>query len=239
MAIPLRTVKSYMIRQGRMTPGQKRAYAELFARFGIEAAALKDVSKLFPQPAPLWLEIGFGMGQTLLHYAKTQPKHNFIGIEVHVPGIGAVLNAIAADTLQNVRIVNADAVVVLKECLPKASLSGVNIFFPDPWPKKRHHKRRLIQSEFIKLLAEKLVPGGLLHLATDWQEYAEHMLAVLRASPYFENTTADYADRGERPLTKFEQKGLAQGHAVFDLRFIRTDIPIVLENTEIIIEKAQ
>ena len=220
---PLRRIKSYVVRPGRVTPGQKRACAELFALYGIQATVLLHLDTLFSQALPVKLEIGFGMGQALIHYAKTQPEFNFIGIEVHPPGIGAALNLLAVHQLKNVRVLQGDAVLALKQYGQKESLSGINIFFPDPWPKRRHQKRRLIQAEFISLLAEKLKPGAILHLATDWQDYAEHMLRVLTASPDFANTAVTYSERAARPLTKFEHKGLARGHQVFDLRFMRRD----------------
>ncbi len=168
------------------------------------------------------LEIGFGMGETTARIAHNRPECDFLGIEVHTPGVGSLLKHIAEQNLQNLRIVQHDAVEVLTHMLADASLDGVHIFFPDPWPKKRHHKRRLIQAGFVKLLCSKLKPGGYLHVATDWQEYAEWVMEILLAESQLVNTATDYAPRPDyRPLTKFEQRGLRLGHGVWDLIFSR------------------
>jgi tRNA (guanine-N7-)-methyltransferase len=181
-----------------------------------------DCAALFGRRAPLVVEIGFGMGDATARIAQTRPDTDFVGIEVHTPGIGALLKRIGELDLANVRIVQHDAVDVLQHMVAPASLEGVHVFFPDPWHKKRHHKRRLIQPEFVSLLASRLAPDGIVHCATDWQPYAEQMLAVLSAEPLLANTAASYAPRPDyRPPTKFEQRGLRLGHGVWDLVFAR------------------
>jgi tRNA (guanine-N7-)-methyltransferase len=218
-----RAIRSYVLRAGRMGSGQVRALAALGPRFVLpfQAAAL-DAERVFGRSAPLVLEIGFGMGQATAQIAAAQPGTDFIGIEVHAPGVGALLQRIAESGLDNLRLLQHDAVPVLEQMIAPASLAGVHVFFPDPWHKKKHHKRRLIQAEFVALLASRLAPGGRLHCATDWQPYAEQMLAVLSAEPGLSNTCAAYAPRPElRPLTKFEQRGLKLGHGVWDLVFTR------------------
>jgi tRNA (guanine-N7-)-methyltransferase len=217
-------IRSYVLRAGRVGSGQARALAELGPRFVLPYRAEPlDVATVFGRRAPLILEIGFGMGEGLTEIAAAHPENDYLGVEVHTPGVGALLKQIGERGLVNVRIVQHDAVDVLTYMLAPASLAGVHIFFPDPWHKKRHHKRRLIQPPLVQLLASRLAPGGYLHLATDWQDYAEQMLAVLGAEPLLENTVADYAPRPDtRPLTKFEQRGLRLGHGVWDLVFRRT-----------------
>ncbi len=206
-----------------MGPGQERALAELAPRFVVPYAADgADLSAAFSRPAPLVVEIGFGMGDATAQIAQANPGTNHLGIEVHPPGVGALLQKIEALSLENLRIVQHDAVEVLEHRIAPASLAGVNIFFPDPWHKKRHHKRRLIQPEFVARLCSRLAPGGVLHCATDWQDYAEQMLSVLSAEPMLSNTVAAYADPGSRrPTTKFEARGQRLGHGVWDLVFIR------------------
>lgn len=221
MQVPMRTIKSYTVRKGRMTEGQKRAFELLFPRYASLQEQKIPFANLFPKQQDLVVEIGFGMGATLIHHAKMYPHLNFIGIEVHPPGIGCTLNLIEQEQLENVRLIQGDAVLVLKEQCSDNSLSRINIFFPDPWHKKRHHKRRLIQANFIELLTQKLKVGGILHLATDWQNYAEHMLEVLSQNPKLKNLSETYSDRNDRPLTKFEQRGINLGHSVFDLQFTR------------------
>jgi tRNA (guanine-N7-)-methyltransferase len=216
----LRPIRSFVLRQGRMSPAQTRAYEELGPKFMVphEAPAMLDYTKLFGRVAPTIVEIGFGMGESTAAIAKLQPENNFIGIEVHTPGVGALLKLIGEGNIDNLRIVQHDAVEVLKQMIPDASLAGLHIFFPDPWPKKRHHKRRLIQPELVKLLVQKLKPDGYLHLATDWEDYAHHMLEVLQAEPGLKNTADTFAPRPiYRGTSGFERKGLAKGHDVWDL----------------------
>ena len=217
-----RPIRSFVLRQGRLTPAQQRALDEAMPRFGVAyAPQLLDLAALFGRSeSARIIEIGFGMGETTAAIAQAQPERDFLGIEVHTPGVGSLLRHIQGRSLENVRVVQHDAVDVLRHMIPDASLDGVHIFFPDPWHKKRHHKRRLIQADFVALLVGKLKVGGYLHVATDWQEYAEWTLDVLRAEPRLENTASDYAPRPDyRPLTKFEQRGLRLGHGVWDLIF--------------------
>jgi len=181
---------------------------------------LLDLDSIFGRSAPTFLEIGFGMGETTAAIAKAHPEYNYIGVEVHTPGVGGLLKQIEELKLTNLRIIQHDVVEVLQNALPAGCLDGVHIFFPDPWPKKRHHKRRLIQQEFIALLCRNLKPGGYIHAATDWKDYAEQILGVLSSEPQLTNTAADYAPRPQyRPLTKFEQRGLRLGHGVWDMIF--------------------
>jgi tRNA (guanine-N7-)-methyltransferase len=218
-----RPVRSYVLRAGRMGSGQVRALAELAPRFVLPfAAATFDAVGAFGRRAPLIVEIGFGMGQATAAIAAAQPEHDFLGIEVHEPGVGALLQRIDEQQLANLRIVRHDAVAVLEHMIAAGSLAGVHVYFPDPWPKKRHWKRRLIQPPLVALLASRLAPGGLLHCATDWQPYAEQMLEVLSAETLLVNTADGYAPRPAwRPETKFERRGLALGHGVWDLVFRR------------------
>jgi tRNA (guanine-N7-)-methyltransferase len=218
-----RPVRSYVLRAGRMGSGQQRALAELAPRLVLpfEEHPIDSVA-LFGRAAPLVVEIGFGMGQATAAIAAERPDANFLGIEVHEPGVGALLQRIDEQQLRNLRIVRHDAVEVLKSMIAPASLAAVHVFFPDPWPKKRHWKRRLIQAPFVALAASRLAPGGVLHCATDWQPYAEQMLEVLAAEPALVNTVQAYAPRpAYRPETKFERRGLALGHGVWDLVFQR------------------
>lgn len=216
-----RPIRSFVLRQGRISKAQLLAHSTLLPRYGIEFApypvALDDV---FGRAAPKFLEIGFGMGDSTARIAVGHPENDYLAIEVHTPGVGSLLKLIEERQLGNIRIVQHDAVEVLKTMIPDAALSGVHIFFPDPWPKKKHHKRRLIQPELIALLCSKLVPGGYIHAATDWVEYAEHILAVMEAEPLLANTSAGYSGRPDyRPLTKFEDRGLRLGHEVRDIIF--------------------
>jgi tRNA (guanine-N7-)-methyltransferase len=218
-----RPIRSYVLREGRVSDAQRRARETLLPRFGIayQARAI-DLDAAFGRGAPKILEIGFGMGSATAEIAAAQPQHDFLGIEVHTPGVGALLKQIEARALANVRVIQHDAVEVLREMIPANSLAGIHIFFPDPWPKKRHHKRRLIQPEFVRLLAQRLTPGGYLHLATDWEDYAAQMLAVLRAETLLRNPHKDFAPRPAwRPTTKFEARGSKLGHGVWDLVFER------------------
>lgn len=216
-------IRSYVLRAGRVGSGQARALAEIGPRFVLPyQPAVLDLDAVFGRAAPHILEIGFGMGEGLAEIAAAGPQHDYLGVEVHTPGVGALLKQLGERGLDNVRVVQHDAVEVLERMLAPASLAGIHIFFPDPWHKKRHHKRRLIQPPLVALLASRLAPGGYIHLATDWQDYAEQMLAVLSAEPQLRNTTAGYAPRPDtRPLTKFEQRGLRLGHGVWDLLFRR------------------
>lgn len=218
-----RRIRSYVLRGGRIGSGQQRALRVLAPRFVLPYRdAPLELPEVFGRRAPLVLEIGFGMGASTAAIAAATPEVDFLGVEVHAPGVGALLQRLETLGLSNVRIVQHDAVEVLERMIAPASLAGAMVFFPDPWPKKRHHKRRLIQSAFVALLAERLAPGATLHLATDWEPYAEVMLQVLRAEPRLCNTAAGFAPRpGYRPLTKFEQRGRALGHASWDLVFRR------------------
>jgi tRNA (guanine-N7-)-methyltransferase len=220
---PQRHIRSYVLRQGRVSNAQRRAHDTLLPRFGVPYSAVAlDLEQVFGRAAPRILEIGFGMGETTAEIAAAHPKNDYLAIEVHTPGVGSLLKQIDERSLGNVRIVQHDALEVLEHMIPPASFDGVHVFFPDPWPKKRHHKRRLLQPPFVSLLASRLKPGGYVHVATDWQEYAQQILEVLSAEPTLENTAPDYAPRpGYRPLTKFEQRGLKLGHGVWDLVFTR------------------
>lgn len=216
-----RRIKSFVLRQGRMTPGQTRALKELLPRYCAPAGPI-DLRSLFGREARRSLEIGFGDGHNLAELARRHPEQDFLGVEVHRPGVGRLLMTLEAEALTNVRVAAEDAVALLRERLPDACLDAVLIYFPDPWPKKRHHKRRLLQPEFAALLAQKLKPGGRLNLATDWEDYARHTLEVLAASAEFLNTADGYAPRpAERPETRFERRGLTLGHGVYDLVFQR------------------
>ena len=216
-------IRSYVLRAGRVGSGQARALAEIGPQYMRPyQPAVLDLDGVFVRAAPRILEIGFGMGEGLAETAAAHPENDYLGVEVHTPGVGALLKQIGERGLTNVRVIQHDAVEVLTNMLAPDSLAGIHIFFPDPWHKKRHHKRRLIQSPLVRLLASRLQPGGYIHLATDWQDYAEQMLAVLAAEPLLQNTVPDYAPRpGTRPLTKFEQRGISLGHGVWDLVFRR------------------
>ena len=219
-----RRIRSFVLRQGRLTKGQEKALTEQWPRFGGEyKPEPMDLSAIFGRAdSPKILEIGFGMGETTAKIAQTLPEKDFLGVEVHTPGVGALLKLIEESSIPNIRIIKHDAVDVLNHMLPDASLDGVHIFFPDPWHKKRHHKRRLIQAEFVRLLCAKIKPGGYLHVATDWQEYAEWVLEVLQAEHMLKNTAQEDAEKpAYRPLTKFENRGIKLGHGVWDLVFSR------------------
>lgn len=226
--VHLRQIKSYVLRAGRMGPGQQRAFEQFGARFllAYDAGQRLDPVAVFGRSAPLIMEIGFGMGGATAHIAQVRPDDNFLCCEVHEPGVGALLKLCGEQDIGNIRIFQHDAVEVLDHMLPEQSLDGVHIFFPDPWHKARHHKRRLIQPPFVNRLARHLKPGGYLHLATDWQPYAEQMLEVLSAEPLLANTAPaggdGYVPKPDyRPLTKFENRGLKLGHGVWDLVFRR------------------
>jgi tRNA (guanine-N7-)-methyltransferase len=217
-------VRSFVLRQGRMSPAQQRALETLLPRHGIPfAPALLDFAAVFGRAAPVILEIGFGMGETTAAIAAANPQHDFVGLEVHGPGVGALLNRVEGAGLTNLRVIQHDAVEVVAQMIPRASLRGIHVYFPDPWPKKRHHKRRLLQPSFVHELAQRLAPGGYAHAATDWEEYGQEILATFAAEPLLANTTsAGYAVRPAwRPETKFEARGLKLGHGVRDILFRR------------------
>ena len=218
-----RTIRSFVLRQGRVSNAQQRAHANLLPQFGIPYSPQSiDLDRIFGRPAPKVLEIGFGMGETTAAIAAQHPENDYLGIEVHTPGVGSLLKAIVEKNLGNLRIIQHDAVEVLRDMIAPGTFDAAHIFFPDPWPKKRHHKRRLLQAEFVTLLVTRMKPGAYLHVATDWQEYAERILNVLRREPCLVNTAQDYAPRpGYRPQTKFETRGLKLGHGVWDIIFRR------------------
>ncbi len=216
-----RPVRSFVLRQGRMSKGQTRAYETLMPKFAVPySEAPLDLALLFGRAAPKILEIGFGMGDSTAKIAQSHPENDYLCIEVHTPGVGSLLKYIDEMGLTNIRIIQHDAVEVMQHMLAPETLDGVHIFFPDPWHKKRHHKRRLIQAAFIALICDRLKPGGYLHAATDWEEYAAHILDTFRDELRLVNSVSDYAPRPEyRPLTKFEQRGLRLGHGVWDVIF--------------------
>lgn len=218
-----KTIRSFVRRAGRVTTGQAKAFGELGPRFVLPYQAQPfDAPQAFGRSAPLILEIGFGMGDATAHIARVRPDDNFLCCEVHEPGVGALLKRIGEHGIENIRILQHDAVEVIDHMLQPGMLDGVHIFFPDPWHKKKHNKRRLIQAPLVAKLAERLRPGGYLHCATDWQPYAEQMLEVLGADPLLVNTAEAYAPQPDyRPLTKFENRGLKLGHGVWDLVFRR------------------
>jgi len=222
-----RPIRSFVTRAGRVSVAQQRALDTLLPVYGISYRAERlDLDQAFGRQAPRILEIGFGMGETTAHIAAHHPEIDYLGVEVHTPGIGSLLKQIGEQGLTNVRIIPHDAVEVLNHMIGPDSLDGVHIFFPDPWHKKRHHKRRLIQPALVSLLCEKLKPGGYIHAATDWQHYAEHILGVLSAERQLENTARDYAPKPEyRPTTKFETRGLRLGHGVWDIVFRKRVLP--------------
>lgn len=221
MAAPRHSVRSYVLRQGRLTAAQQRACTELLPQFGIAYRdAPLDLEQTFGRAAPRILEIGFGMGETTAEIAARHPENDYLGIEVHTPGVGSLLRRLADAGLANVRVIRHDAVEVMRAMIPPASLDGVHIYFPDPWPKKRHHKRRLIQPPFIALLTSRLKVGAYLHVATDWEDYAQQILEVLSAEPTLANSAPGFAPRPEwRPRTKFEARGVRLGHRVWDILF--------------------
>lgn len=224
-----RGIKSYVLRAGRMTAAQTRGLEEVWPRLGLTLEdGRQDLETLFGRRAPVVLEIGFGMGGSLIEQAETHPDTDFIGIEVHAPGVGKLLDEADKRGLTNLRVYREDALLVLERCLPEGSLGTLQLFFPDPWTKKKHHKRRIVQPAFVELVRTRLKPGGTLHMATDWEAYAEWMAEVMAEAPGYRNTatddTAPYVPRPEfRPLTKFEQRGEKLGHGVWDLIFRRVD----------------
>ncbi len=214
-----RAVRSFVLRQGRMSPAQTRAVETLWPRFGLaRTPAPPDWAAVFGRRAPLVLEIGFGMGETTATIAAARRDVDFVGVEVHLPGVGALLKRIDELALSNLRLIRHDAVEVLDSMIAPDSLAGVHVYFPDPWPKKRHHKRRLLKPAFVQALAQRLAPGGYLHAATDWEEYAQEILATCAAEPLLVNSADGFATRPAwRPLTKFEARGRKLGHGVWDI----------------------
>lgn len=226
---PLRTVRSFTRRLGRMTPGQTRALDTLWPLYGIDfKKEIMSLAAIFGREAPCLLDIGFGKGESTLAFAQNHPEWNVIGVEVHLPGVGHLLHNVHTAKLTNVRIIRHDVVEVLQQMIPTHALERVQLFFPDPWHKKKHHKRRLVQIPFIELLLEKLALGGSLFFATDWEEYAEQMLTVLETFPTLRNKAVEskFIERPEdRPATKFEQRGIRLGHPVRDLHFCYETTP--------------
>ncbi len=223
----MRPVRSFVLRQGRLTKGQGDALQNIWPVFGIERSDTQlDISNLFESEAPVTLEIGFGDGVSLATMAENAPDKNFIGIEVHKPGVGRLLHLIDEKKLTNVRVMDDDAVQIIKNRIPKACLDRVQLFFPDPWHKKRHNKRRIVQDDFVSLIASRLKPGGIFHLATDWEPYAEHMEELMEASAEFKSMAeTPYSPKPEeRPTTKFETRGIKLGHGVWDLLYQKQDL---------------
>ncbi|NUY57166.1 tRNA (guanine(46)-N(7))-methyltransferase [Salinivibrio sp. MA351] len=222
----IRKVRSFVRREGRLTKGQEQALNESWPTMGIDFDATElDWQQVFGNDNPVVLEIGFGMGASLVEMAKNAPEKNFVGIEVHTPGVGACLMAAREAGVTNLRVMCHDAVEVFEQMLPKESLDTVQLFFPDPWHKKRHHKRRIVQLPFAEMVRDKLKMGGVFHMATDWENYAEHMIEVMEAAPHYQNIAKEgyYVPRPEeRPLTKFEQRGQRLGHGVWDIKYTRT-----------------
>jgi tRNA (guanine-N7-)-methyltransferase len=220
-----RPIRSFVLREGRMTEGQRQALERLWPRYGVAFnGSPLDLPRLFGNDRPVFLEIGFGNGNALAQRALQYPEYNHLGIEVHRPGVGHLLQLADQDDLDNVRVLRHDAAEILRDGLTPGSLQGLYLFFPDPWPKKKHHKRRIVQPDFVARLAQLIRPGGLLHMATDWWEYAEHMLTTLQANDEFENTAPDgsYLPRpDDRPETRFERRGQRLGHGSWDLIFRR------------------
>jgi tRNA (guanine-N7-)-methyltransferase len=219
-----RPVRSFVRRTTRLTRAQRAAIETRWPEYGVEPRGMLDLDAVFGRRAPRVMEIGFGNGEALASLAAANPERDFLGVDVFDPGIGRLLAAVAERGLTNVRLLRGDAADILRDNVPPASLHAVLLWFPDPWPKKRHHKRRLVQPGFAELVASRLEPGGLFHLATDWENYAEHMLAVLEADEDLENVAGPgsfCAARSERPVTKFERRGRRLGHGVWDLQFTR------------------
>ena len=218
-----RPIRSFVLRQGRVSNAQRRAVDSLLSVYGIAyAPGALDFEQVFSRCAPTILEIGFGMGETTARIAQSDPEKNYLAIEVHTPGVGSLLKLVDEMGLANLRLIQHDAVEVFEHMIAPGALAGVHIFFPDPWPKKRHHKRRLIQPDFVALLASRLASGAYVHAATDWEEYAQQILAVFEAEPMLANTAPGFAPRPDyRPQTKFETRGLKLGHGVWDIVFRR------------------
>lgn len=220
-----KSIRSFVIRAGRITVGQKNAFEHWWPHYGLSLSkGSLAIDAAFGRQASVVLEIGFGMGDSLLAMARQEPEKNFIGIEVHPPGVGRVINAAGKEQINNLRVYMADAMDVLEDCIADNSIDRLQVYFPDPWHKKKHNKRRMIQAQFIQKLRLKLKTGGVLHLATDWENYAEQMLEVMTAAPGFKNLNAagGYSERPDyRPITKFEKRGERLGHGVWDLLFAR------------------
>ena len=219
----MRKIRSFVRRGGRLSEAQQRGLDNPLYMVPVTDQPL-DFTELYGNDRPVIIEIGFGMGHSLLTQAEAQPDMNFLGIEVHQAGIGSVISGIQSKQLTNIRLIDGDAVEILKSQIKDHSVHGVQIYFPDPWPKKRHHKRRLVQSAFVALVSSKLQPSGFIHCATDWQSYAEEMLTVLQQASQLQNqsATGSYIERPDsRPLTKFEQRGLSLGHGIWDLWFVK------------------
>ncbi len=227
-----RRVRSFVRRQGRLTRGQQSALETWWPQFGIDRIDEPlDFVVLFGRKAPVIVEVGFGNGNTLAQMAMDQPDHDFIGIEVHTPGVGHLLGLIGEHLISNLRIIHDDAIPALQQAIGPQPLAGLRLYFPDPWPKKRHHKRRIVNDGFVTLVADKLAPGGVFHIATDWAPYAEWMLEVMSGQPCFDNRAGEIliSPRPDwRPMTKFEQRGLRLGHEIADLIFVRNDHPTEL-----------
>ncbi|MBS1211645.1 MAG: trmB [Proteobacteria bacterium] len=220
----IRPIRSYVLRQGRITQAQQDALDKLWPQFGVDETRNFDAGTLFPRPAPLIVEIGFGNGESLVQMAAAMPEKNFLGIEVHRPGVGHLLLRVQDLGLTNVRVCCADAVEVLSTRIADGELAGIQIFFPDPWHKKRHHKRRLINNAFVELAGRKLAPGGTFHAATDWEHYATHVLEALESCGSLQNAAGPghFSERPSyRPQTKFEARGQRLGHGVWDLIFVK------------------
>ena len=223
-----RKIRSYVRREGRFTPAQRAAFESLWPRYGVDAdgSAPFAFTRLFGRDAPVYLELGFGDGQVIRELARRNPGNDYLGVEVHRPGVGRLMRELDEEGLENVRVACTDGSELLRDRVPAASLAGIMIFFPDPWHKKKHHKRRLVQPDFIRVVATKLQAGGIIHLATDWEDYALQMLEVLSAEPLLGNTSPDggFIERPDsRPLSKYEQRGIRLGHGAWDLAFRRRD----------------
>ena len=222
-----KSIRSYVVRAGRMTDGQRNAFENSWAQYGLKLTdGAIDTDDVFGRSGTKVLEIGFGMGDSLLQMAAAEPDTDFIGIEVHPPGVGRLIASAEEQKITNLRVYLADATDVLNECIPAQSLQRLQLYFPDPWHKKKHNKRRIVQPQFVQLIRDKLEVGGVLHMATDWQHYAEQMLEVLEVAPGFKNTVAEqqYSPRPDyRPLTKFEKRGERLGHGVWDLLYQKID----------------
>jgi tRNA (guanine-N7-)-methyltransferase len=222
-----KSIRSYVVRAGRMTDGQRNAFENSWSTYGLKLAdGAIDTDTVFGRSGPKILEIGFGMGDSLLQMAAAEPATDFIGIEVHPPGVGTIMNIAQSEGISNLRVYLADANDVLEECFPPQSIDRLQLYFPDPWHKKKHNKRRIVQPQFVQLVREKLRPGGVLHMATDWQHYAEQMLETLDEAEGFENIAGigQYSPRPDyRPMTKFEKRGERLGHGVWDLIYKKRD----------------